>query len=124
MKGKVSGENYPIPPTVELLQSALQMLQLLVMALMIFGDGFWTNVLRFPQVPEWYYPFKAYGFPLSLAIFFVLPQALNRYIITGAFEIFVDGVTVFSKLQSGRMPNVEDIAGSMAKFGLVPMSSR
>mmetsp|Transcript_5578 Transcript_5578/g.9702 ORF Transcript_5578/g.9702 Transcript_5578/m.9702 type:complete len:143 (+) Transcript_5578:223-651(+) len=124
MRGRISGGNYPTPPTIEFLQQVLQAVQLLAMALMIFGDGLWTNVFRFSQVPEWYFPIKAYGFPLCLAIFFILPQALSRYAATGAFEMYLDGKIFFSKLQMGRMPSIVDITDPLSKFGLTPLSSR
>lgn len=122
MKGRVFGENYPVPSIIELVQQLLQLLQLFVMALMIFGDGLWTNVLRLSRVPEWYYPLKSYGFQFCIVVFFLLPQGLNRYIITGAFEMFVDGRLVYSKLDTGRMPHVGDIRLPLINAGLVPTS--
>lgn len=119
LQGKVTGDNYPIPPVIDLLTKLLTGAQLLTMALMVFGDGLWTNILRMRYVPSWYYSVKAYGFQVGIAIFFIVPQILNKWIITGAFEIIVDEVTMFSKLEQGRMPSRSDIQYIFEqKFGM------
>ena len=116
---QVDGENYPIPPLIELLLKVLQGIQLFAMALIIFGDGVWTNILRFRSVPSFYYKIKEYSFQVGVLIFFVLPQILNKYIITGAFEMILDGVTVYSKLETGRMPNAVDLVAPLQAIGLL-----
>jgi selT/selW/selH-like putative selenoprotein len=118
----VDGENYPIPPLIELLLKVLQGVQLLAMALIVFGDGVWTNILRLRSVPSFYYKIKEYSFQVGILIFFVLPQILNKYIITGAFEMVLDGVTVYSKLETGRMPNAVDLVAPLQAIGLLKAS--
>lgn len=118
LEGRITGGNDAPPPLVELCSKILTGLQLLTMGFVMFGDGLWTNVLRFRQVPSWYYPLKKYGVQLALSIFFVIPQLLNSYIITGAFEIFVDGEIVFSKFKEGRLPDAKDITTAFESIGL------
>lgn len=118
LKGKVTGDNYPIPPVINLMTQLLTGAQLLTMALMVFGDGLWTNILRLRGVPSWYYSVKQYGFQLGVAIFFIVPQILNKWIITGAFEIIVDEETKFSKLETGRMPSSADLEYMFERLGM------
>ncbi len=115
----VEGENYPIPPIIELLRMVLQGVQLLAVALIIFGDGFWTSVLRFRSVPAFYYKIKEYAFHSFVLIFFILPKLMNKYVTTGAFEMILDGVTVYSKLETGRMPNAGDLVAPLEAIGLL-----
>jgi thioredoxin reductase-like selenoprotein T len=115
----VDGDNYPPPPLIELLMKVLQGIQLMAMGLIIFGDGLWTNILRFRAVPSFYVKVKEYSFQMGVLVFFILPQMLNKYIITGAFEMILDGVTVYSKLATGRMPHAEDLLSPLEAIGLL-----
>jgi selT/selW/selH-like putative selenoprotein len=119
LSGKITGGNYPPPPIIEILLKILSGVQLFAMALIVFGDRVWTSMLRFRQVPSWYYPIKAYGFQFGVALFFVIPNILNHYVVTGAFEILVDGELAYSKLETGRLPTAGDILAVFEKVGLV-----
>mmetsp|Transcript_8979 Transcript_8979/g.14976 ORF Transcript_8979/g.14976 Transcript_8979/m.14976 type:complete len:146 (+) Transcript_8979:217-654(+) len=123
LKGRISGHNYPPPPIIDLLLKLLTGVQVLAMALMLFGDRFWTNVLRMRHVPTWYYPIKEYGFQCALAVFFLVPNLLNRWVVTGAFEIIVDGAVGFSKLETGRMPSASEIQMVFEKLGMVAVDA-
>jgi len=115
----VDGENYPPPPIIELFMKLLQAIQLFAMGLIVFGDVFWTNILRFRSVPAFYHKIKEYYFQMGLLVFFVIPQMLNKYIITGAFEMILDGVIVYSKLETGRMPNAGELSAPLEAIGLL-----
>lgn len=119
LKGRISGGNYPPPPIIELLLKLLTAVQVLAMGLMLFGDRLWTSVFRMRYVPSWYYPIKEYGFQCALAVFFLLPNLLNKFVVTGAFEIIVDGNVGFSKLEMGRMPTAPEIQIIFENLGLV-----
>lgn len=119
LSGKITGGNYPPPPAVEFLLNILSGVQLFAIALIVFGDRVWTSMLRFREVPSWYYSIKAYGFQCGVALFFVIPNILSGYVVTGAFEIYVDGELAYSKLETGRLPSIADILAVFEKFGLV-----
>ena len=119
LSGKITGGNYPPPPIIEVLLKILSGIQLFAMALIVFGDRVWTSILRFRQVPSWYYPIKEYGFQSGVALFFVIPTILNRFVVTGAFEIWVDGELAYSKFEAGRLPTAGDLSAIFEKLGLV-----
>ena len=119
LSGKITGGNYPPPPIVEILLKILSGVQLFALALIVFGDRVWTSILRFRQVPIWYYTIKEYGFQCGVALFFVIPNLLNQFVVTGAFEILVDGEVAYSKLEEGRLPNAADVLAVFEKLGLV-----
>ena len=115
----VDGDYYPPPPLIELLMKVVQGIQLMAMGLVIFGDGLWTNILQFRAVPFFYYKVKQYSFQVWVLVFFIVPKVLNKYAITGAFEMILDGVTVYSKLETGRIPHAEDLLSPLEAIGLL-----
>jgi selT/selW/selH-like putative selenoprotein len=48
---------------------------------------------------------------------FVLSSVSQSLIATGAFEVFVGGEKVFSKLEKGRMPSVPELIDNLSKLG-------
>lgn len=119
LRGKVSGGNYPTPPVLELLLSILSMVQLLAMAVALFGDNVF-RLLGLRQTPRWYDDIFSKNFvPIMVGIFLIAPTILNGYVVSGAFEIMLDGnQVIFSKLAAGRMPNADDLLVPLTKAGL------
>mmetsp|Transcript_20932 Transcript_20932/g.46714 ORF Transcript_20932/g.46714 Transcript_20932/m.46714 type:complete len:143 (-) Transcript_20932:273-701(-) len=118
LRGHISGENYPIPPSAQYAAMAIQFIQLFVIAAVFMGDTIWNFVPFVSQPPDWYYAMKQNGMATVIGMFLILPTLVQRFVTTGAFEILVDGVVVYSKLEVGRMPNGSDILTAMAKAGL------
>jgi len=58
---------------------------------------------------------------IFLFLFFILPSIINSLATTGAFEITLDGVLVFSRLQSGRFPTADELINVMNNAGLHEM---
>jgi selT/selW/selH-like putative selenoprotein len=114
----VTGENYPVPPVIQLLLSLVQVLQLFSMAAALFGDTIWTWVgVRRP--PSLYYTAKDYSVAYFVILFLVVPKFFTRWTVTGAFEVVLDGVTmVYSKLETGKMPSAEDLTQPLVAAGL------
>jgi len=111
----VTGGNQPVEPIVQLILNLVSVVQMLTLACAIFGDKVWLG----RQPPSLYYTIKGYGFGWVMLVFWILPQILNKWIITGAFEVFVDGKLIFSKLEQGRMPTAADLTEPLIKIGMV-----
>jgi len=111
----VTGGNQPVEPIVQLILNLVSVVQMLTLACAIFGDKVWLG----RQPPSLYYTIKGYGFGWVMLVFWILPQILNKWIITGAFEVFADGEVIFSKLEQGRMPTAADLTEPLIKIGLV-----
>jgi len=118
LAGRITGGNYPVPPIIGFFSNLLTAAQLLLLAFIVFGDNLWINILGIRQIPPWYFSAKQYGFQIGVAIFFILPQFINRYVVTGAFEVVVDGVVAYSKLRTGRMPTADDLVSIFTSYGL------
>ena len=127
LRGRISGDNYPPPPIVELLQRLVSYLQLIGMAWMILGG---ETLMRFigyngtrRPLPQFYWTIKTYSMQIAIALFLVIPQFLNKYSINGAFEVYLDGKEIFSKLKSGSMPTAEDLIDPLKAAGLTLVES-
>lgn len=101
---------------IQLILNLVSVIQMLVLACAIFGDRVWMG----REPPAIYYKLKQYGFGVVVAVFWIIPSILNKWIITGAFEVTVDGTLIFSKLEQGRMPTAGDLTGPLLDMGLTP----
>lgn len=118
LKDKVTGANMPAPPVVELLFKLLSFVQLAGLIVVIVGSNVF-RLLGFSQVPTWYYSIEKNGFQLAIVVYLLLPQILSKYLVTGAFEIVLDGDnTIFSKLETGRLPQYADLVDPLVAAGL------
>jgi selT/selW/selH-like putative selenoprotein len=115
----VDGSNVPIPPLIQLVLNILSFIQLFAMACAIFGEKAFMG--RRP--PEVYYRIKEHGIPFLVIIFWVIPQVFNKWVITGAFEVMVDGSLIFSKLEVGKLPTALDLTEPLVQMGLVQIQS-
>lgn len=96
----------------------LSFVQLCGIALALLGSNVF-NKLGFRQVPSWYYGVEKNGVQLAILVYLLLPQMLSKYMVTGAFEIIMDGDnTIFSKLAIGRLPQFADLLSPLAEAGL------
>jgi len=117
LAGKVTGGNLQPPPLVELLLKLLSMVQLAGLLVVVLGRNAFS-ILGFRTVPGWYYTIEKNGVQLAILVYLLLPQILSKYVVTGAFEIELDGVTIFSKIQTGRLPQYADLVNPLVEAGL------
>jgi thioredoxin reductase-like selenoprotein T len=123
LQGQIVGGNYPPPPVAVLLQKILSYVQLLGLAWMIVGGEKLMRLIGYNgsanrPLPQWYWKIQAYAMQISVVIFFVLPQILAKYVNTGAFEIYLDGKEIFSRLKTGNFPTADDLVNPLSASGL------
>ena len=83
------------------------------------GDAIWNLVPFVDQPPGWYFAAKENGMAVVIGVFLVVPTLVQNMTTTGAFEIVLDdGIVLYSKLATGRMPNGNDIIEALAKVGM------
>lgn len=124
LRGKVTGADYPIPPTIELLQKILSTFQMMGMAVAMLGDKAF-RLIGMQQTPSWYHDvLLKNSIPIMIGLYLILPTILNGFTVSGAFEIYLDGtLLVFSKLEAGRLPNSEELIVPLRNAGLMVMES-
>mmetsp|Transcript_41868 Transcript_41868/g.61470 ORF Transcript_41868/g.61470 Transcript_41868/m.61470 type:complete len:141 (+) Transcript_41868:301-723(+) len=120
--GNIHGENFPPPPYTSLISNLLSMVQMFAMAAAFLGDGIWSFVPFVSGPPSWFKTAKENSVMTMMFIFLIVPTFVNSLIISGAFEIELDGVLVYSKIQTGKMPSGMDIIDAFTKAGLQRMS--
>jgi len=76
-----------------------------LMAFVIAGDSI-CKALGLRQTPEIVKTLQANPWMYGIMIFFLGNNIQSGLLTTGAFEVYVDGNLVFSKLATGQMPTL------------------
>ena len=118
LEGSIQGENYPSPPVVEFLSHLTSLAQLIGLMWMVLGKENLFRMVGMRRPPAWASTVHENGIQIGIFLFLLLPQILGRFTTTGAFEIFLDGDSVFSKLAEGRFPNADELVAAMKAAGL------
>lgn len=108
-KVNVIGDNFPPPRPRQILASVISTLKLVLMGLVIFGDhiNIWQTLgITPPPIYIWANQNKMYA---CVMLFFICNTIESQLISTGAFEISYNDMPIWSKLQSGRLPNPNEL---------------
>jgi len=95
----------------------MSMIQMFGLLVVFLGDKIFS-VLGMSHVPSWYASVQKNGMQLAIFVYLLLPNLLSKYMITGAFEIMLDGETIFSKIETGRLPQFQDLVTPLVNAGL------
>lgn len=111
---EVVGENYPPPPTKALIARILSMIKMAVLVCLLLGQNpFLLLNIPTPAIYRWALENKMYA---CLAIFFLSNSIETSLISTGAFEISVNDVPLWSKLETGRLPSANEFIQMLQTF--------
>ncbi|KAL3772084.1 hypothetical protein ACHAW5_004922 [Stephanodiscus triporus] len=114
----IHGENYPAPDWTGYAGALISAVQLFAMVLVMVGESLWTYVPGLRRPPEFYYKMKDNPALTFIVVFLVIPSYVQSFANTGAFEIYVDEKLIFSKLETGRMPNLAEVVRALESVGL------
>jgi thioredoxin reductase-like selenoprotein T len=117
----ISGSTYPPTPTAELIASVTNTIWLFGIAL-LFGGSYLFKAFQLEE-PKLYKMMKE-NQVASFVILFMMNSIGSSQLSTGAFEISVNDVVVFSKLQQGRLPNLTDIVDGLVSQGFRDISQK
>ena len=112
--GNIHGSTYPPTKMAETIAAISNLIWLVGIAL-LFGGSFIFKALGVPE-PGYYIAMKENPV-LSFGCLFVINSVGASQLSTGAFEIKLDDVIIFSKLQTGRLPQLQDIVRAMVASG-------
>ena len=104
----VDGQEYPLTGTRKTLSSVVSMAQMAVMVIGVGGN--FIPAIRDHPIYQQYQDKKIYIF---LGAYFGLNFLQGKLSSTGAFEIFLNDRLVFSKIQSGRMPSMQELTAKI-----------
>lgn len=115
----ISGSTYPPSKFAEVVASLSNIIWLFGIAL-LFAGKFVFDTLGIPQ-PEFYKYMRENPVPTFVGLFIINTVGASQ-LSTGAFEIKVDDVIIFSKLQSGRLPQLTDVISGLVSQGFKNVS--
>lgn len=104
---RIEGENFLPLPLYRHVASFLSVFKLLVIGLIIIGkDPFVLFGMQAPGIWVWGQENKIYA---CMMVFFFSNMIENQLMSTGAFEITLNDVPVWSKLESGHLPSMQQL---------------
>ncbi|KAL7672601.1 hypothetical protein ACOME3_007485 [Neoechinorhynchus agilis] len=105
---EVIGSNYPPPQWRSKLASVLFYLKFAIIALIATGNQIpiSTTTSLFARAYTWALNNRGYACAL---LFLVIGTIESSCLATGAFEVFLNDQRIFSKLETGRLPNLNEL---------------
>lgn len=117
LHGNVEGGIYPPPAYATLLANIAGYLWTIGILLIMGGSQIFKALnMEEPEPVKWITNNKGSAF---IALF-LINNIANSMVATGAFEIYLDDIRVFSKLMNGRFPSVQDLIEIFKEQGLYP----
>mmetsp|Transcript_12917 Transcript_12917/g.24597 ORF Transcript_12917/g.24597 Transcript_12917/m.24597 type:complete len:170 (-) Transcript_12917:306-815(-) len=107
----VVGSNYPPDSNKVAIAQLTQFGMFGVIGLTIAGSQVWPALGMEP--PGWYHSMASNKMTTCMGAWFVGNTIAQNMLSTGAFEIYYDGQLVFSKLKTGRLPQIPSIMVAM-----------
>jgi len=103
----IEGDNFPPPPHKAMLAQVLSVVKLGLIVAILFGfDPFAAIGMQAPGFFQWALQNKIYA---CMMTFFLSNAIEGQLISTGAFEIMLNDVPVWSKLEVGRIPSPPEL---------------
>uniref|UniRef100_A0A667ZGG3 Selenoprotein T n=1 Tax=Myripristis murdjan TaxID=586833 RepID=A0A667ZGG3_9TELE len=104
---RIEGENYPPSPLSRYLGNFFSYLKLLAVMLIVSGQNpFPLLGVATPHAWTWSQENKIFS---CLMAFFLSNMLETHFLSTGAFEVTLNDVPLWSKLQSGYVPNIQEL---------------
>lgn len=118
LKGKITGGLYPAPPVAEFVGHIISIMQFVGIAWMIVGGDKLIRMFGYRgPLPQFYWTVQDNPVPLGIFLFLLAPQIVGKLRSNGAFEIYLDNEIVFSKLEKGGLPTVDDLINPFIAAG-------
>lgn len=116
LERSVRGENYPVAYPLQLLATTVGMLQTMSMVFVFFGGRIFTSMGM--QEPSWFEVMKNNKMAV-IGSMMLLNSVVQSSVQSGAFEIYYNGRIVYSKLDTGKMPTIQQIISGLEGAGML-----
>lgn len=104
---QIEGGNFPPPTINNYIAKFLGVTKLLLIAMVVTGINPFTALnMDVPGVVTWAYENKIYA---CLMLFFISNAIETQLLSTGAFEISLNDMPIWSKLESGKVPRLNEL---------------
>lgn len=118
--GRMSGTNYPMTPAKKSIVKTIRVYQVAVVVLLFVGAALLSALGL--AAPQWFQLLQDNSGPVIVSAV-VLHFVCSMMSTSGAFEIFLDGDLVSSKLASGRVTPVESLVEELIRRGVHPRAN-
>jgi len=112
--GHIHGENYPLTPAVQALATGAGLLQIFGVTFVFMGGRLFS--LMSVATPAWFTSMNDNKM-MAIGSLFLINSVVQSQTATGAFEVTYNGTPVYSKLERGRMPNLQEIMQNLRAAG-------
>lgn len=119
---KITGENYEVKGWKSIAVTLIGQLRTVCFLILFGGEtiiGFLGGMQSQPEMVQdamdW---IKNNKMQFGLVSFFLTSMIQTSLMQTGAFEIYINGNLHYSKLQTNKMPQFEDIQAILAKYNI------
>ncbi|CCI43590.1 unnamed protein product [Albugo candida] len=106
LQDRIYGENYAVHPILQLFAQFLGYAQFILMILIIFGD----KIFRQFGWDETHIKKAMDNRIACFTVLILLGTISQKLVSSGAFEIYLNDDLIFSKIQSGRWPTIEELS--------------
>jgi len=120
LEDRIVGDNYPVTKIKELLANVFQVAQFAGIGLIFVGEKLF-DMLGMP-VPGWqrWISNNKLGSGLGIMLAGNIGQQMR---MSGAFEVFIHGDHVFSRIATGTVPAVEEMVEVLIGYGYTPVAN-
>ena len=87
-----------------------------LLALILFGDSIFASLGQ--PIPEIVKKMQESKFLYGIGIWIVGNNVQSSFLTSGAFEISINEVVIFSKLETGQMPTSQNLIQIFTAYGL------
>lgn len=115
LRGNIHGDTYPPPLYATSIATLTSYIWMGGIAVLMFGDQIF-GALGMP-VPDLVKKMSE-NKPVAFFALFVINNIGSSLVSTGAFEIYVNDDLIFSKLQTGRFPTLDELMAAVDAIGL------
>jgi selT/selW/selH-like putative selenoprotein len=121
-KLEITGDNYEVGGQKALLGSIIGYIRTAFFIMLFVGDNFFQPFGGLNAMPsavkDIYRNINENKIQYGLMVFFFGTMLQNSLTQSGAFEIYINGNLEFSKLDSGRMPNLHDVNDILSRYNI------
>jgi len=109
------GMNHPPSEQNQMIAQLIGYLQMAGFGL-LFAGSYLFQMLKIPEpeLVQWMSNNKMNSFCLV----FMMGMVSTQLMATGAFEVYYNGNCIFSKLEEGRMPHVQELVRALEMYGV------
>lgn len=116
----ISGSTYPPSQKAQMTASLTNMVWLVGISLLFAGSFIFKTIGM--EEPKIYVAMKENPVATFVCLFVINSVGASQ-LSTGAFEIKLNDIVIFSKLEQGRLPNLDDIVAGLAAHGFKSTAS-